>query len=36
MLSISFFILLFMQVVGSAGRGLCVEVLARCALPSEM
>ena len=24
------------QAVGSAGRGLYVEVLARCALPSEM
>ena len=36
MLSISFFILLVIHAVGSAGRGLYVEVLARCALPSEM
>ena len=36
MLSISFFILLVIQAVGSAGRGLYVEVLARCVLPSEM
>ena len=36
MLSISFFIMLIIQAVGSAGRGLYVEVLARCALPSEV
>ena len=36
MLSISFFILLVIQAVGSAERGLYVEVLARCVLPSEM
>ena len=36
MLSISFFILLVIQAVGSAGRGLYVEVLAKCASPSEM
>ena len=35
-LYISFFILLVIQAVGSAGRGLYVEVLARCVLPSEM
>ena len=36
MLSISFFILLVIQAVGSAGRGLNREVSARRALPSEM
>ena len=36
MLSISFFSLLVIQAVGSAGRGLYVEVLVRCALPSDM
>ena len=36
MVSTSFFILLVIQAVGSAGRGLYVEMSARCALSSEM